>query len=166
MITGVATRDAIQPPVGGLAENGVHPCFFSDLHAGAGYVVRFASSRRRRTGSTSRTVNSAYARRLDRESKGISICKVLHTWFNPGLTVFLSIFMFNVIKDNSVYFSALSEREKSGMELGLAPCLRHSTVQANGRHSKGFAQIGGFASAPAQAMRRQQWTAVATTDPV
>jgi len=157
MITDVITRDLMHPPVGILlARGGVHPCFFSNPRAGAGHVVRFASSPDRQIGSISHTVRDAYAGCSNRESKGVSICKVLHAWFDPRTSVFLDTFTLDALNDNSIYFSILGGKEKFVGELGLAPCLRQPSENVNGHHSNGFTQIGAPASSSTQSMRQRR----------
>ena len=156
MITGVITRDPSCPPVGILARDGVHPCFFPDPRAGAGYVERFASSPGLQIGSSCRTVPDAYTGCSNRESEWVSVCKVLHAWYDPRASAFLGIFTLGALNCNSIYFSVLVETEKFVDPSGLAPCLRQTLTHANGRHSNGYAQIGALTSSPTQSMCQQR----------
>jgi hypothetical protein len=156
MITGATTRDLSYPPVGILARDGVHPCFFSNPRAGAGYVERFASSPDRRIGSISHTVRDAFTGCSNRESEGVSICKVLHAWFDPRASVFSGIFTLDALNGNLIYFSTLGGTEKFVYQSGLALCLLQRSAHVNGLHSNGYTQIGALASSSTLSMRQRR----------
>jgi hypothetical protein len=155
MINIITTRDQAYPPVSILVKDGVHPRFFSKPSKRAGRVVRFASIADGRIESIGYTVPESYIGRLNRGNKGISICKVLHTWFEAGGSVFSGIFTLTPLNRKSISFSTLGGKEKTVNELGLAPCLRQPFKHVNGCHSSGNAQTGALSSSSTQPMRRR-----------
>lgn len=155
MITGHITRDLIHPPIGILARDGVYPRFFSNPRAGEGYLERFASSPDRQIGSFSHTIPAAFTGCSKRESEGISICKVLHAWFDPRASVFSGTFTLDALDDNSIHFSSLGGIRKFVDELTLAPCLQQTYVYVNGHHANGYSQIGALASSSTRSIRQR-----------